>query len=203
MIYVILGAPGSGKGTRAQILQEKLGIVHISTGSMIRENKEVYKKYKENIDNGKLLSDDVINELLKERLKKDDIIKGCIIDGYPRTIEQAYKLDEILLEQGKKIERVFLLDADNETIYSRILSRTICPKCGKIYNKKYADENNNRCGKCSEKLVLRTDDNNETLKNRINVYYTSIEQIKDYYMKKGILEIIDALEDPNKMVERI
>ena len=203
MIYVILGAPGSGKGTRAGILEEKLGLIHISTGSMIREDKEVYEKYKEEIHKGHLLSDDIINGLLQDRLNNSDIDKGFIIDGYPRTIEQAHKLDEILSSSGKKIEKVFLLEADTETVYSRILSRTICPQCGETYNKKYAEENNNKCGKCGKELVLRTDDNNETLKNRIAVYYNSIEEIKEYYSKKGILEIVDALEEPNKMLERI
>lgn len=203
MIYVILGAPGSGKGTRASILKEKLGITHISTGSMIRENKEIYEKYKETVDNGHLLSDEIITELLKDRLIKKNMVKGCIIDGYPRTIEQAYKLDEILLGLGKKIDKVFLLEADNETIYSRILSRTVCSKCSEIYNKKYADENDNKCAKCGGELVLRTDDNNETLNNRIDVYYSNIDKIKEYYSKRGILEVINALEEPIKMLERI
>ena len=203
MIYVILGAPGSGKGTRSEILKGKLNIPHISTGSMIRENKEIYERYKEDIDKGHLLSDEIINRLLEERLNKEDIINGCIIDGYPRTLEQAYNLDKMLQKIGKKIQKVFWLDADNETIYSRILSRMICPNCGKIYNKKYSEENNNKCGECGEILVLRTDDNNETLKNRIDIYYASMNEIKKYYTDKGVLEIVDALEEPIKMLERI
>jgi len=203
MIYVILGAPGSGKGTRADILEEKLGIVHISTGSMIRENEEIYEEYKDRITKGYLLSDEIISNMLKERLRKSDVEKGCIIDGYPRNMEQVYILEEILLGIGKKVDKVFLLEADNETIYSRILSRTVCPKCSETYNKKYADENDNRCGKCGETLVLRTDDNSETLKNRIDVYYSNIDEIKEYYIKKGILEIVDSLEEPSKMLERV
>lgn len=201
MVYVILGAPGSGKGTRAEVLEEKLGIKHISTGSLIRENQEIYNKYKELIVNGKLVPDEVIAKLLKERIENE--VKDCIIDGYPRTIEQVYKLDEMLAACGKKIQKVFLLIADEETIYSRILSRMICSKCGETYNKKYAIENDNKCSKCGGELILRTDDNSETLKNRIDVYYDNIEKIKEYYEQKGILEIIDALEDPNKMVERV
>ena len=203
MIYVILGAPGSGKGTRAEILKEKLGIVHVSTGSMIRENKDIYSEYKDRIDKGYLLSDEIINKLLESRLSQKDIDKGCIIDGYPRTIEQAYELDNILSKINKKIDKVYLLEADDETIYSRILSRTVCLGCSAIYNKKYADENNNKCGKCGEKLVPRTDDNIETLKNRIDVYYDNISKIKEYYEEKGILEIVNALEEPDKMLERI
>lgn len=203
MFFVILGAPGSGKGTRSDILKEKLKIAHISTGSMIRENKSVYEKYKDKIDNGHLLSDDIINEMLEERLRQNDIQNGCILDGYPRTIEQAYNLDKILERVGKGIDKVFLLDADIDTIYSRILSRVVCPKCLKIYNKKYAEENNNKCLECGSELVVRTDDNSDTLKNRIDVYYKNIDKIKEYYQNRGLLEIIDALEDPHKILERM
>lgn len=201
MVYVILGAPGSGKGTRADVLEKKLGIIHVSTGSLIRENKEVYEKYEEIITDGKLVPDDVITKLLNERIKNAN--EDLIIDGYPRTIEQVYKLDEMLTNCGKKIHKVFLLVADEETIYSRILSRMICTKCGETYNKKYADENNNKCSKCGHELVFRTDDNTETLKNRIDVYYDNIDEIKEYYNQKGVLEIIDALEEPEKMLERV
>lgn len=203
MIYVIIGAPGAGKGTRAEIIEKKLEIPHISTGSLIRENKEIYEKYKEQIEKGHLLSDDIINQLLEERLSKDDAKDGCIIDGYPRTIEQAYKLDEILSRLGKKINKVFLIDADTETIYSRILNRVICEKCGEVYNKKYAQENDNKCLKCGHELSHRADDNSITLKNRIDRYYSNVEKIRNYYQEKGILEIIDALEQSDKIIERI
>ena len=203
MFFVILGAPGSGKGTRSEILKDKLKIAHISTGTMIRENKSVYEKYKDKIDNGHLISDDIINEMLEGRFRQDDIQNGCILDGYPRTIEQAYNLDKVLERVGKKIDKVFLLDADIDTIQSRILSRVVCPKCLKIYNKKYAEENNNKCLECGSELVIRKDDNSDTLKNRIDVYYKNIDKIKEYYQNKGLLEIIDALEEPHKILERV
>ena len=203
MVYVIIGAPGAGKGTRAEIIEEKFKIVHISTGSIIRENKEIYEKHKDDIEKGHLLSDEVISELLEERLSKEDTKNGVIIDGYPRRIEQVYKLDEILDKLGKKIYKVFLIDADTETIYSRILNRVICENCSEIYNKKYAEENNNRCSKCGHELSFRADDNSETLKNRIERYYSNIDEIKEYYIKKGVLEIIDAQEEPEKIIERI
>ena len=203
MVYVILGAPGAGKGTRAGILEEKLGIIHISTGSLIREDAEMYEKYKNDIEKGHLLSDETISDILKRKLEKDCVGKTCILDGYPRTLEQAHILDKILLEIDEYIEKVFLLEADIDTIYSRILSRTVCSSCGKIYNEKYAKENDNKCGKCGEELTLRLDDNVATLKNRINLYYENIDEIKKYYSEKGILEIVDALEDPNKMLERV
>jgi len=203
MIYVIIGAPGSGKGTRSEILEEKLGVIHISTGSLIREDNEMYEKYKEQLERGELLSDEVISEILKRKLQRDCINKTCIIDGYPRTIKQAHILDNLLLEIDQKIEKVFLLETDIDTIYARILSRTVCSSCGRIYNEKYAKENNNKCGKCGKELVLRLDDNVATLKNRINLYYENIDEIKKYYSNKKILEIVDANEEPNKIVERI
>ena len=203
MVYVILGAPGSGKGTRSEILEEKLGVIHISTGSLIREDTEMYEKYREELERGELLSDEVISEILKRKLEKDCIGKTCIIDGYPRTLKQAHILDRMLDEIGKKIEKVFLLETDIDTIYSRILSRMICSGCGRIYNEKYAKSNNNKCGKCGKELVLRLYDNVATLKNRINLYYKNIDEIKKYYSDKRILEIVDANEEPNKIVERI
>lgn len=203
MIYVILGAPGSGKGTRSEILEEKLGVVHISTGSLIRDDAEMYEKYKEIIEKGELLSDEVISQILKRKLERDCVGKICIIDGYPRTLKQACMLDNMLSEIGEKIEKVFLLETDIDTIYSRILSRTVCSYCGKIYNEKYAKENDNKCGKCGKELTLRLDDNVATLKNRINLYYENIDEIKQYYSDKNILEIVDATEEPNKIIERV
>jgi len=203
MVYVILGAPGSGKGTRSEILEEKLGVIHISTGSLIREDTEMYEKHKEELEKGQLLSDEVISEILKRKLERDCKGKTCIIDGYPRTIEQAHILDSMMSELGEKLEKVFLLEVDIDTIYSRILSRTVCSGCGRIYNEKYAKENNNKCGNCGKELVLRLDDNVATLKNRINLYYENIDEIKQYYSDKNILEIVDANEEPNKIVERI
>lgn len=203
MIYVILGAPGSGKGTRAGILKEKLGITHISTGNLIRENKEIYEKYKDVIINGNLVPDDVIAKLLRERIENEQMDNGCMIDGYPRTLEQAYKLDDMLSDCGKRIKKVFLLEADEDTIYSRILNRMVCSKCGETYNKEYADKNNNKCGKCGHDLILRKDDNIETLKNRIDAYYDNIDRIKEYYKQKGVLEIIDALEKADEILERV
>lgn len=168
---------------------------------MIREDKEIYDKYKEKIDNGFLLSDDIINEMLEKRLQMQDIENGCILDGYPRTIEQAYNLDRLLEKIGKRIDKVILLEANKQTISSRILGRLVCPKCLAIYNKK--DVESNKCVKCGSELVLRADDNNETLKNRINVYDENIDKIRSYYEEKGILEIVDALEKPNEIIERV
>jgi adenylate kinase len=183
--------------------EEKLGVIHISTGSLIREDAEMYEKYKEELERGQLLSDEVISEILKRKLQRDCINKTCIIDGYPRTIRQAHILDRMLTEIDEKIEKVFLLETDIDTIYSRILSRTVCSSCGKIYNEKYAKENGNKCGKCGKELTLRLDDNVATLKNRINLYYENIDEIKEYYSAKNILEVVDAIEDPNKIVERV
>ena len=203
MVYVILGAPGSGKGTRAGVLKEKLGLVHISTGDLLKKDKEIYEKYGEEINSGKLLSDETMKEILKTRLMRDDVKKGCIIDGYPRTLKQAETLDEILGELGMKVEKALLVDASEELIYSRILNRIVCPKCGEIYNKQYAVENNNKCGKCSAELVVRMDDNVDSIKRRLDIFNQNIPQIVKYYEDKGNLAIVDASKEPEEILKKV
>ncbi|MDD2628426.1 MAG: nucleoside monophosphate kinase [Clostridia bacterium] len=203
MVYIMLGAPGSGKGTRAEILKDKFNFVHVSTGSMIRENKQIYSKYEEQLKKGMLLSDELVNLLVSQRLSADDIKNGVIIDGYPRTLKQAKALDGILKRLEMKIEKVFLLVADTKTIYSRILSRTVCSECSKVFTKKEAEKTVNKCPNCGGELVLRTDDNEETLKNRIEIFYENIDEIQKYYEDKGLLETINALDLPEKIIGRI
>ena len=203
MVYVILGAPGAGKGTRAEYICEKTGMVHISTGTLVRENKVVYEKYKERMNKGYLLSDDIINGLLEERLNRPDVSNGFILDGYPRTLEQAEKLNEFLDKINMKISKVLLIDADSEIIYDRILGRKICPKCEKIYNRVTAGEANNLCQVCGEGLVTRKDDNTDTLKNRIDAYYEHADEIIKYYDNLRLLERVDAVEKTEKILERV
>ena len=203
MVYVMLGAPGSGKGTRAGVLKEKVGLLHISTGDLLKKDKEIYEKYGEEINSGKLLSDETMKEILKTRLMRDDVKEGCIIDGYPRTLKQAETLDEILSELGKKVDKAILVDASEELIYSRVLSRVVCPKCGEIYNKKYADENDNKCGKCSSELIIRKDDNEDSIKRRLEIFNQNIPAIRDYYEKKGVLAIVDASKEPEEILKKV
>lgn len=202
-IYVILGAPGSGKGTRSELISEAIDIPHISTGSVIKQNTEVIAKYDEIMNRGDLIPDSVIEELLEEELEKKDTSKGYILDGYPRTIEQAKALEKILEKRGEKITKVFLFDANLETIYSRVHSRKICSRCSKIYGAKDKASVGDRCHICGGEIIHRTDDNEQTLANRIDVFFKEIESIKKYYEKMSLIEMIDANEEPKKMLDRI
>ncbi len=191
-IYVVLGAPGSGKGTRSQIIQDKLGIPHISTGSLIRQNTEVISNYNETVSNGILIPDSVIEEILVRELKRHDTSNGYILDGYPRNIEQAKRLDKILSNRKEEITKVFLFEVTLETIHSRVLSRKICGQCSKIYGHMDNISEGDKCPICSGKIVLRTDDNEQTLKNRIDIFFKEIDEIKKYYKKMDKLEIVDG-----------
>lgn len=202
-IYIILGAPGAGKGTRSELIREKLNIPHISTGSVIRENKEVIAKYNQSVNSGKLIPDYVIEYLLEKELDKQDTSKGYILDGYPRNIEQSEILEKILEGRKEKITKVFLFEATLETIYYRILSRKICSKCSKIYGHSDDVAEGDKCPICSGKIILRKDDNERTLKNRVDVFFKEIENIKKYYSERKLLEIVDANEDPKDILNKI
>lgn len=202
-IYVILGAPGSGKGTRSELIQGKLGIPHISTGSVIRNNPEVIGKYNESVNSGKLIPDEVIEKLLEKELEKEDTSNGYILDGYPRNIEQVKKLEAIMYRRGETITKVFLFEANLDTIYSRVLSRKTCSNCSKIYRATDNVSVGDKCSICGGLIVLRADDNEQTLKNRIDVFFTEIEDIKKYYDKMGILEVISATDEPKEILNRI
>lgn len=188
MNLVLMGPPGAGKGTQGEILSKRLGIDTISTGVMLRsaikEGTEVGKLAEQYINDGKLVPDDVIVAIVKERLSQPDCAKGFILDGFPRTIAQA----DALTKSGVKIDKVLSLEVEDEKIVSRLSSRRECSKCGTPYNvisNKPAVEG--KCDKCGGDLIQRADDNPETIQNRLNVYHDQTEPIKDYYAKAGLL----------------
>ncbi len=188
MNLVLMGPPGAGKGTQGEILSKRLGIDTISTGVMLRtaikEQTEVGKMAEKYINDGKLVPDDVIVKIVKERLEKPDCVKGFILDGFPRTTAQA----EALTESGVKIDKVLSLEVDDEKIVERLSSRRECRECGAPYNvisNKPAAEG--KCDKCGGDLIQRSDDNPDTIKNRLNVYHEQTEPIKAYYEKQGLL----------------
>ena len=203
MIYVVLGAPGVGKGTRAKVICEKLNIPHISTGSLIRESKEIFEKYKSMMGDGKLLPDEAIKEMLIERLQKEDAKNGFVLDGYPRTLEQVKDLDEILKNMGKSITKAFLFEAPEEEIYNRALNRKICVPCDQIYGWGKGADAPTVCEKCGRELTVRSDDNPETIKRRLEVYHSQIDPIIAHYKEAGVLEVIDAMEDKEKVLESV
>ncbi len=203
MIYIVLGAPGAGKGTRAKLMCEKLGIPHISTGSLIRESEEITAKYSKTLGTGNLLPDEAIKEMLVHRLEREDAKKGFVLDGYPRTIQQVKDLEEILKAIDRKVTKVFLFETAEEEIYNRILNRKICIPCDKIYGWGKDSEVPNVCEKCGRTLTKRPEDNEEVIKTRLTIYYNETAPIISYYEELGLLERIDSTDKPERVLERV
>ncbi len=196
MKLILLGAPGAGKGTQAEFICGKLSIPTISTGNIIRAalkaGTEMGLKAKEFIDNGQLVPDDVVIGIIKERLSEDDCQNGFILDGFPRTIPQAEALDEM----GIEIDKVIDIEVPDEKIVARMSGRRVCPKCGNSYHLIYKQPaKENTCDACGEELVLRKDDHPDTVKERLDVYHSQTEPLKDFYGKKNKLFIVEGQEE--------
>ncbi len=195
MKLILLGAPGAGKGTQAEVICEKLSIPAISTGNIIREaisnGTEVGLKAKSYIEAGGLVPDEVVIGIIKERLLKDDCKNGFILDGFPRTIPQAEALDKL----GVEIDCVLEIDVPDEDVIRRLSGRRVCGKCGASYHLEYKQpKNNGVCDLCGADLVQRKDDNPETIKERLNVYHDQTEPLKGYYDNCGKLKVVKGQE---------
>ena len=198
---IFLAPPAAGKGTLSEMLTEKYGYGHISTGDLLREeikNKtEIGKQAESLMKEGKFVSDDVIVKLISNRITKDDCKNGYILDGFPRTKVQALKYDELLENLGKDLGIVIYIDIDKDMAIRRACSRITCPKCGRIYNK-YSEEMKPKtegiCDDCGESLVQRADDNEETFTKRFEEYINKTMPLYDYYKNKGVLRVIKAYE---------
>lgn len=192
MVLIMLGAPGTGKGTVANILQDKLNILQVSTGDIfrkhIKEQTELGKLAEKYISKGQLVPDDVTIDLVKDRLQKDDVKNGIILDGFPRTVVQAEALDKILEGQKRKVDMVINLTTPKEEIIERIINRRICsnPECKTIYNLILNPPKiDGICDKCGSELVQRKDDNKQTVEARLESYFEITSPLVDYYTKKG------------------
>lgn len=203
MVFVLVGAPGTGKGTRAKILSEKFNIPHISTGAILRESDDLPNEIKASIAKGELLSDDAMGEIVFNRLSKADCEDGFILDGYPRTLNQAKKLDEIIEKLNKKIDYLVELSVPEEVIYERILTRAVCAKCGKAYSKGYMPKNDGVCDVCGAEVEKRADDTEETLKRRLEIYNTNTNPILEHYIKMGVHKKVDTTHEPEEIVDQI
>lgn len=195
MNIVLLGAPGAGKGTQAALLIDKYGLPHISTGDMLRaavkEGTELGRKAKTFMDAGELVPDDVIIGLVTERLQNPDTSKGFILDGFPRTSAQAVALDAELSKLNRPLDAALLIDVDFETIVARLTSRRTCTQCGYIGSVSDAV-----CPKCAGEMHQRSDDNETTVRNRLDVYEKSTAPLIDYYRGSDLLVSIDGDRDP-------
>ncbi len=196
MNIVLLGAPGAGKGTQAAKLVENEGLCHISTGDILRaavkDQTPLGVKAKSYMDAGDLVPDDLIIDLMKERMQQPDTDKGVILDGFPRTTTQAVALDTMLSELGRPLDAALLIDVDAEVIVRRLTSRRMCRACGYIGS--VAD--GATCPKCSGEMYQRDDDNEATVRNRLDVYETSTSPLIDYYRGCELLVTIDGDRDP-------
>ena len=196
MKLILLGAPGAGKGTQAEVICKALNIPAISTGNIIREalaqGTEMGLKAKSFMDAGQLVPDDVVIGIIKERLAKDDCANGFILDGFPRTIPQAEALDAM----GVIIDRVIDIEVPDEKIAARMSGRRVCKDCGSSYHLEYkAPKAEGVCDACDGELIQRKDDAPETVLDRLAVYHKQTEPLKDFYSKKGILRIVEGQEE--------
>ena len=196
---ILLGAPGAGKGTQAELIAKRYEIPAISTGQIIREEiasgSELGQAVKSYTSKGELVPDSVVIDIIKNRLAKDDCKNGFILDGFPRTVPQAAALDEM----GVEITDVISIEVADEDIMTRMSGRRVCKKCGATYHTKYkpspAGEN---CGVCGEPLTIRADDDPEVVKSRLVIYHEQTEPLKAFYKEKGLLKIVygqEKLED--------
>ena len=193
MNLILLGAPGAGKGTQAELLIEKLGIPSISTGNMLREamknGTELGKKAKQYMDEGALVPDDLILGIVAERVTQSDCAKGFILDGVPRTLAQAEALDA----KGVRSDHVVSIEVDDEVIEGRMTGRRVCSKCGASYHiEANPPKTEGVCDLCAGELVIRKDDAPETVRKRLAIYHESTEVLKSYYEKQGKLLLIEG-----------
>jgi adenylate kinase len=198
---ILLGPPGAGKGTQAKILEEKHGFKQLSTGDMLRAaitaGTEVGLKAKAIMDRGDLVSDDVILGIVAERMAKPDVAKGVVFDGFPRTPAQAEALDKMLKGRGQKLNAVIEMKVDDEALVSRITGRYTCAKCGKGYHEEFArPKTTGVCDVCgSTEFTRRPDDNEKTVRDRLQVYNKQTAPLVAYYHTMGNLHVIDGMAD--------
>lgn len=208
MHLILMGAPGSGKGTYAAVLKEYYHVPHISTGEIFREAIAektpmglVAKTY---IDKGNLVPDEITNEIVKERIKRPDCANGFLLDGYPRTINQAEVFTKILEELNINLDAAVNLDIDYDIVIERIINRRSCPKCGKGYNTVTCPpKKEGICDDCGTPLITRKDDNKETVISRLEVYDNQTKPLVDYYQKLGKLVSIDSNDTIENVVNKI
>lgn len=197
MRLILLGPPGAGKGTQATNIVKEYGITHISTGDIFRYNiknqTELGKKVKEFLDNGKLVPDELTIDLVWDRLSKEDCKNGFLLDGFPRTINQAKALQEGLKERGLKLDKVINIDVDKNILVKRLSGRRVCKECGETYHiENKPTKKEGICDKCSSEVIQRADDNEITVLERIEVYEKQTFPLIDFYTDLGLILTVDG-----------
>ena len=208
MRIILLGAPGSGKGTQAKKLMDNFGFPHISTGNLLRqaiaEGTEIGKQAKAIMAAGDLVSDKIVLDLIKVSLDSPSSHSGFFLDGYPRNIAQAESLDELLTSINQPLDHAILIDVDSDTLVKRLSGRRMCSLTGKILNIYYSDQSEiDECLSAGGELIQRSDDNIESITNRINVYREQTEPLLEYYKFRGLLIIADGNGDIDQVYKRV
>jgi adenylate kinase len=206
--FIFLGSPGAGKGTQAALLSEKLGIPHISTGDMLREELKkgtsLGLKVKAFMAKGELVPDQVILEVMRKRLEEKDCEAGFILDGFPRTLVQAEDLDALLKEINKRIDRVVKIRVSKETVVKRLSARLVCPQCGADYNlETRPPKQAGICDLCGSILEQRIDDREGVILNRLQIYEKQTQPLESYYRKQGKLVEINGEKDKDLVLQEI
>ncbi len=207
MRIVLLGAPGSGKGTQAKLLMDKHDIPQVSTGDLLREalssGSELGKAAKTAMDAGRLVSDEIVLGIIRERLRKPDAENGFILDGYPRNLSQAKALTDVLSTLGKPLDHVVLINVANEVLMKRLTGRRTCETCGSVYNIYTSPPSSEACDNCGGKLLQRADDNEDTIANRLKVYDSQTKPLIKHYSQQGKLLDLDADDTVENVFTRL
>ena len=208
MKIIMLGAPGAGKGTQAKMIAEKCGIPHISTGDIFRANikngTELGAKAKEYMDKGLLVPDELVCDLVVDRIQQADCEKGYILDGFPRTLPQAEALENALNAIEQKLDYAIDIDVPDENIINRMSGRRACVGCGATYHVLFNPTKvEGKCDVCGESLILRDDDKPETVKKRLDVYHTQTQPLIDFYTERKVLVEVDGTQSMDKVFDDI
>ncbi|MFP4560274.1 MAG: adenylate kinase [Thiohalorhabdus sp.] len=202
---VLLGPPGAGKGTQGQMLSQRLGIPQIATGDILRNavatGTDIGRKAKSYMDAGDLVPDEIMVEIIRERLQEADARNGYILDGFPRTVAQAEALDEMLEAIGQRLDLVVHVDVENETLVERLSGRLICRDCGATYHVRFHPPAKDRvCDECGGELYQREDDQEATVRSRLEVFAERTQPLVDYYRQQGIYHKVDGDREPETVL---